>query len=122
MYSRAKDYKGWQQQKSKTAFSQENSQSDEGWSKLKKRSCNQKVNGQEDHLTEASIGSNKVKGCLQKWFRNTGTIGKGDKERPSRKEKKFNQRESGCKITSKNNFFLRKKVQKKKTCTNISLG
>ena len=59
-YSRAKDYKGWQQQKSKTAFSQENSQSDEGWSKLKMRGCNQKVNGQEDHLTNASTRSKKA--------------------------------------------------------------
>ena len=123
-YSSAKDYKGWQQQKLKTAFSQENSQSDEGWSKLKKRSCNQKVNGQGDHLTEASIGCNKVKGPFtemvqkrrnhwQRWQR---------KERKAIMKEIMQSRESGCKITSKNNFFRRKKAQKRKTCTNISLG
>ena len=47
--------------KSKTAFSQENSQNDERWSKLKKEKLQQKVNGQEDHLIKASKGSKRKK-------------------------------------------------------------
>ncbi|KAK2356742.1 hypothetical protein QL285_094070 [Trifolium repens] len=43
-----------------------NSQSDERWSKLKKRSCNQKVNGQEDHLTKASTGSKRKRVVYRK--------------------------------------------------------
>ena len=83
-YSRAKDYKGWQQQKSKTTFSQENSLSDERRNTLQERKLQRKVNGQEDHLTRASTKSKRVKGLLQEWFGNTGTIGKDDKERGER--------------------------------------
>ena len=115
--------KGWQQQKLKTAFSQENSQNDERWSKLRKTSCNKKVNGQEDHLTKASTGSKRRKRLLQEWFGDTGTIGEDDmrKERPSGMNY-CNQENQSAKSPQKNNFFLEKKAPNRETCTYISLG
>ena len=52
---------------------------------IEKEKLQQKVNGQEDHLTKASTGSKRRKGLLQKWFRDTGTIVEDDmrRERPS---------------------------------------
>ncbi|KAK2402588.1 hypothetical protein QL285_052091 [Trifolium repens] len=110
-YSRAKDYKGWQQQKSKTAFSQENSQSDEGWSKLKKRSCNQNDNGQEDHLTDASTGSKRA--VYRNGSETQEPLAKVTKKGEKGHQGIIQSRESGCKITSKYNFFRRKKAQKR---------
>ena len=47
---------------------------------IEKEKLQQKVNGQEDHLTKASTGSRRRKGLLQEWFRDTGTIEKMTRE------------------------------------------
>ncbi|KAK2363027.1 hypothetical protein QL285_088043 [Trifolium repens] len=82
---------------------------------IEKEKLQQKVNGQEDHLTIASTGSKRRKWLLQKWFGDTGTIGEDDmrRERPSGMNY-YNQENQSANSSQKNKSFLKRKSAKKK--------
>ena len=122
-YSRAKDYKGWQQQKLKTTFSQENSQNDERWSKLRKRSCNKKSMFRRIILLKLPHEAREEKGCyrngsetrepLKRWREN--------RERPLRMNY-YNQENQSAKSPQKNNLFLEKKASKQRDMHKYKFG
>ena len=74
-------------------------------------------------MTKASTRSKRIKGLLQEWFGNTGTIGKDDKKR----EKGHQGRTTSIRRIKLQSHLRRttsslKKASKRETCTDISLG
>ncbi|KAK2389519.1 hypothetical protein QL285_063104 [Trifolium repens] len=90
---------------------------------IEREKLQQKVNGQEDHLTKASTGSKRRKGLLQEWFGDTGTIGKDDERREGPSGiNNCGQVNQSAKSSQKNRFFLRRKSVKQKDMHRYKFG
>ncbi|KAK2382808.1 hypothetical protein QL285_070322 [Trifolium repens] len=79
---------------------------------IEKEKLQQKVNGQEDHLTKASTRSKRRKGLLQEWFRDTGTIEKMTREEKSHQDEQLRSGESICKIISEEQILPQEEKRK----------